>query len=176
MSGAEWSLAVEARGYEPILVDFSPSNGSLSNVFEMKRGKPITGVVTTANGNVIAKADVVILDSSDSAYMDVPGKFRKQSSYELVNTSANGHFELTQKIEADVVVACHTNFGYAQISLDELMKTGKIVLQPWGSVNGLVRVGKGIEPYYKVALHSSYENEAIGNRTQPPLYMYLQTD
>jgi len=177
MSDAEWSLVVEARGYEPILADFSPSNGSLSNVFEMKRGKPIIGVVTTTNGAVIAKADVVILDASESAYMDVPGKFRKSMSYyEVVNTSANGRFELTQKIDADLVVACHTNFGYAQISLVELMKTGKIVLQPWGSVTGVVRVGEKIEPYYRVALHSSYEMEMIGNRSQPAVNLYLQSD
>src|SRR5207253_3257082 len=155
ISQAEWSLVIEARGYDPAIADLSPS-GNATNVFELKKGTPLVGSVVTTNGTPVAKADVVLLDASTSASMDVPGRIRKTSSYyDIVSSDANGRFELTRKPEPDLVIATHPQFGYGQALLDDVLKSGKIALQPWGFVRGTLRVGDKVEPYQQIALHSN---------------------
>src|SRR5438132_6651978 len=105
VSQAEWSLVIESRGYDPAVVDISVS-GTSTNVFELKKGTPLAGMVVTTNGTPVAKAEVLLLDASTSASMDVPGKIRKSPSYyDIVSSDTTGRFELTRKPEADLVIA-----------------------------------------------------------------------
>lgn len=174
ISQAEWSLVIEARGYDPAVTNLSLS-GVSTNTFELKKGTPLVGAVVTSNGTPVPKADVVLLDATTSASMDVPGKIRKTSSYyDIVLSDANGRFELTRKPEPDMVIATHSQFGYGELPLDVFLKTGKITLQPWGYVRGVLRVGDKIEPYQHIALHSNYQMDDSNGRSQPGLYVYYK--
>jgi hypothetical protein len=172
ISQAQWTLVIEAKGYEPLLSE--TFTGSYSNVFELKKAMPFTGKVVSASGAPAGKTEVVLLDSSSNAYMDQGGKFRRTPSYyEVVITDPNGGFELTPKVDADVICAAHPKFGFAQIPVSDLQKSGKIVLQPWGYVKGVLRVGDKVEPNQSVAIHTDYQQAGASGRS-PPLYLYYQ--
>jgi len=67
-------VLIEAEGYLPKASPPFAKSGAFT--FELKRGKGISGVVTLPNGQPVAGATVLLVDSSEGAYMDKPGEFR----------------------------------------------------------------------------------------------------
>jgi hypothetical protein len=174
-SRAEWSMVIEARGYEPYVSGIITNTGMFTNVIELKKGKPLIGVATLADGTPVPKAEVTLLDSSVSGYMDEPGKLRRNlSDFQVVVADGDGKFELTPKPDPDLVIATHPVKGFAQLTYSEFLKGGKIVLQPWGHVKGKLKVGEKVEPYHYVAIYSDYQAEDRSGRSQAPLYVYLK--
>jgi hypothetical protein len=171
-SYTELNLVIESRGYEPLSAEL-PVTGSSSNLFELKKAIPIVGVVLGPDGAPVAKAEVVLINPSTGAYMYEPGKFRRTSeSYEVVITDADGRFELTPKLEADLVLAAHPKLGFVQAPVSEMLRTGKIMLQPWGHVRGVLRVGDKVEPFHEIALQTLYAREPGEQRSSRPVYLY----
>ena len=55
-------------------------------------------------------------------------------------TDADGRFSLPAALPSPTVVAVHEQ-GYAEIAADKLASAGKVVLQPWGRVEGILKNG-----------------------------------
>jgi hypothetical protein len=116
----------------------------------------------------------VVLAKTASAYMDVPGKFRRTSTYyDVVLTDQNGQVSLTPKPDADLLLAAHPQLGFAQISTNDFLKTGRIVLEPWGVVKGVLRVGDRVEPDHFVAIHT-HSFVVSSEQRSSALYMYYR--
>jgi hypothetical protein len=167
----EFTLTIEAAGYTPFVTNRPPPGGTSTNVYEMHRAKMIEGTVLTPDGKPAARAELVLLDPGTSAYMDEPGKFRRNSySFDAVPADDAGHFVLTPKADADFLLAAHPKFGYLQMPASDFKNGGTIKLERWGHVKGVLRVGDKLEPYQKVAIHSRYNSQ--GNRNLSPLNIY----
>ena len=171
----EVSVLIEAADYEPLNVVLKPPFGQATNDFPMRKAKLIEALVVTRDGRPAPQAEVLLLAKSASAYMDAPGKFRRTSSYyDVALTDQNGRVSLTPKLDADLVLATHPQLGFAQISTNEFSQTGRLVLEPWGVVQGVLKVGARVEPDHYVAMHTHFIYDGSQQRSTPPLYMYYR--
>ena len=170
----EVSVVIEAADYEPLNVVLKPPYGLATNDFPMRKAKLIEATVVTRDGKPVPQAEVVLLAKTASAYMDAPGKFRRTStSYDVALTDQNGRVSLTPKLDADLVLAAHPQLGFAQISTNEFLKAGRIVLEPWGVVQGVLRVGPRVEPDHYVAIHT-HALAVSSEQRSSALYMYYR--
>lgn len=170
----EISVVVEAADYEPLTVMLKPPYGTGTNDYLMRKAKMLEATVVTRDGKPAPQTEVVLLTKTASAYMDVPGKFRRTSTYyDVVLTDQNGQVSLTPKPDADLLLAAHPQLGFAQISTNEFLKTGRIVLEPWGVVRGVLRVGDRVEPDHFVAIHS-HSFVFSSDQRSSSLYIYYR--
>jgi len=170
----ELTLTIDANGYETFTTNMPANFESSTNVYELKKAKMLEGVVLAPNGSPAAKAEVVLLEPNYSAYMDEPGRFRRNSSYfDVALVDENGRVELPAKTNADYVLAAHPQHGFAQMDAAEFRKSGRVTLQPWGAVKGVLRVGDRVEPNQFAAVHTHWVSEG-GRRSSAPLFLYFK--
>ncbi len=171
----EVSVLIEATDCEPLNVVLKPPYGLATNDFLMRKAKLMEAMVVTRDGSPVPQAEVVLLGKTASAYMDAPGKFRRTSSYyDVALTDQNGRASLTPKLDADLVLATHPRLGFGQISTNEFLNSGRLVLEPWGVVKGSLRVGERVEPQHYVAIHTHHVYDGGPQRSTPSLYMYYR--
>jgi peroxiredoxin len=174
-SGSRMQVMVEAAGYLPAATPIFTKAGLYTNDFALIKGRGISGVVQLADGTVVSNATVVLVDRSDNASMDRPPELRRNSGGEFQRSNAKGHFEFAPKLEPHTIVAAHA-LGFAEVRASNVVATGKVVLQPWGKLKGVVRVGKGVEPGQSVGLNSGNWRYGDEGRFNPPLYLSLKAD
>ena len=107
--------------------------------------------------------------------MDRPPELRRNSGGEFQRSNAKGRFEFAPKLEPHTIVAAHA-LGFAEVRASNVVATGKVVLQPWGRLKGIVRVGKGVEPGQSVSLQSGSWRYGEEGRFSPPLYLSLKAE
>jgi hypothetical protein len=172
----EARIMVEAPGYIPQISAAFRSSDSYTNDFALKRGKGISGVLRAPDGAPAANATVVLVDRNESGYMDMPGQFRNTSSGgDFVRSDAKGRFEFSPKLEADWILVCH-DLGFAEVKADTLDAEGRIVIQPWGRVKGLMRVGDKPEPDQTVRLQNRYDRYYEPGARSSALSLYLKAE
>jgi peroxiredoxin len=174
-SGSRMQVMVEAPGYLPAASPIFAKAGLYTNDFALKKGRGIAGIVQLADGTAVSNATVVLVDRSDNASMDRPPELRRNSGGEFQRSNARGHFEFAPKLEPHTIVAAHA-LGFAEVRASNVLATGKVVLQPWGKLKGVVRVGKGVEPGQSVGLQSGNWRYGEEGRFSPPLYLSLKAD
>ncbi|MBZ5500304.1 MAG: carboxypeptidase-like regulatory domain-containing protein [Acidobacteriia bacterium] len=153
-SGASYILLVEADGYIPDgsqVVDDKESNRNVE--IAMVRGGSYTGTVTLPDGNPANGASVILCGGNlTMAYMPLLPTMmssirtiRCSNSSRDVFTSAavadgSGRFSLSAVAQAHSIYAAHEK-GFAAIALEKLASSSRIVLQPWGRVEGTLMIG-----------------------------------
>ena len=171
----EARIMVEAPEYIPQISPGWQSADSYTADFALKKGEGIHGVVLTADGAPASNASVVLVDKSETGYMDVPGQFASGSSNgDFTRSDVRGHFEFSPKLEADTILVAHES-GYAEIKAEQVAG-GKIVLQPWGRVKGVMRVGDKPGPDLWVRLQHRYDRFYEPGQRSSALSLYLKTD
>ncbi|HUR46245.1 MAG TPA: redoxin domain-containing protein, partial [Candidatus Saccharimonadales bacterium] len=172
----EARLKVEAFGYVPQISPGFTSPGSYTNDFALKRGKGIEGVVELSDGTPAASAVVVLVEKDAYAYMDTPGTFRQGSSNgDFGRTDSKGHFEFSPKLEPDFVLVSH-EAGFAEVQTGKLEKEKKIVLQPWNSLKGVMKLGDQPSPNTFVRLQNNYGYAGQAGQRGSALSLYLKAD
>lgn len=157
-SGVTNWLLVEAPGYLPALSGPFANTGWVTNDFRLRKGRGPHGVVCLPDGQPVAGCTLVLAQPGESAEMVRPGQLRSENDRaELVRSDRQGRFEFPAKLEARRIFAAHDK-GYAEVDVTQLESTGQIVLQPWGRVTGLFRIGP-----------SNWANRAVVIRRPPPL-------
>ncbi|HEY0454836.1 MAG TPA: carboxypeptidase-like regulatory domain-containing protein, partial [Verrucomicrobiae bacterium] len=176
MNYDEISFTIEAKGYQPILQTVDLSSGSLSNIYYLQKAKLIPIFVNSQAGKPVLGAEVILLDQSGNATLTQTGKFQKNLYYyDVATTDGKGLAELTPKVQPDFILASHPTFGFAQMPADEAIKAGKITLQPWGHVRGVLKVGNKLDPTQYGALNSLYIYDQSRQRSGLPLYLYFKS-
>jgi hypothetical protein len=171
------TVHIEAGEYEPLAVELKRPYGAGTNEYLMQKAKLLEAAVVTRDGRPAPGTEVLLLDKTASAYMDEPGKFRRTSgNYDVAVADDAGRVGLTPRPEADLVLAAHPQLGFAQIATNEFLKTGRIVLEPWGVVKGVLRVGPRVEPDQFVAIHTHYIYDGVKDRSPAPLYLYYRLE
>lgn len=176
-SGGRSQILIEAPGYQPVASPVFAKAGLYTNDFALQKGKGIRGVVTLADGTPVANATVALVERSDSAYMDRPGELRRSGSGgEFQRSNVKGEFEFQAKLEPHTIFAAHPQHGFAEVRATNVATSGKVVLQAWGRVEGVLRVGKKVEPGHDVVLQNASFRYGEEGRSSAPLYLHLKAD
>ena len=153
-----FAAEVQADGYLPTrLTNVNSGQGELTLDFELKKGKAVRGVVRSPDGQPVEGAQVLLLAETDQIQMHHPAQFQADDSRisGRARTDTQGRFTLPPKLEMNSIIASHT-LGFAIISVDELKSREEIILQSWGRIEGVFKVGAqpvadqavGLENFY----------------------------
>jgi beta-lactamase regulating signal transducer with metallopeptidase domain/protocatechuate 3,4-dioxygenase beta subunit len=162
----ESSVRVEAPGYEPAESRaFRAEEGAMIQDFRLKPTAGISGVVLLPDSKPAAGVQVVLGTRENSAFIR-GGVFQHNSHAEKTTTGPDGRFTLPKHERGFLLVAL-ADAGFADATSDEFAKTGKLLLQPWGRIEGEVRVGRKPAAYQAlVYLPESASNRADAVRMQ----------
>src|SRR5262249_135085 len=64
----------------------------------------------------------------------------RRSNFPMVRTGPDGRFTLHPTVDKYLLIAAG-DAGYADASQDEFARSGKLVLKPWGKIEGMVWIG-----------------------------------
>ena len=157
----EARIKIEAPGYMPQISEGYRIADTYVIDFALKKGQGISGLALLPDGTPAANATLVLVETNEYAYMDAPGQFRANSSYgDFTRTDSQGHFEFSPKLEAQTIFATH-ELGFAEASAADLSKSHKIVLQNWGTIKGVMKVGDTNDPEHWVRLQSQSSGYSV---------------
>jgi len=173
--GAQIKYMLTAEGFLPASSPAYEEKGAHTFDFELKPGQGLSGVVQSAGGEPVSGATVVLAENRGGAYMDKEGEFRAGITQgQSVQTDEQGRFKFDPSLEARTVLAAHER-GFAQVPVDKVAAGGKVVLEPWGRVKGIVKVGQP-RPNRWVALNSVNYRYGEDGHQFPALQLWLRAD
>lgn len=136
-------IAVSAHGYLPAIFSAGPSASYQEVQIELRKGEGPRGMVQGINGQSVPEAQVALIGVAPLVVRN--GGFRNPAwsrpEY-LVTTGDDGRFVLPQLVPSVRVAAIHPELGFGETTLEGLSQTGRITLQPWGRLEGRLRIGE----------------------------------
>ena len=143
--------------------------------FELKPAADIAGTVKLPDGTAAVGAVVMLCTQEAQPQMTLPAQFDlTHSSYmKRAETDATGRFSFKPQLGVEKIRVAH-NAGYAEASLQDLTASPTIVLQPWGRVEGTLRIGGEPGIGQKIELSNWYWR--FGTNPCLQLHMESQTD
>jgi peroxiredoxin len=154
-------IRVEADGYMPgISRVFYSDEGNVVFDFALEKGGGLSGVVYLADGERAEGAEVILCTPSKGAHIQNGRNTQKRESV-FVETGDDGEFSFPAQTEPYILVVLHDE-GYVQVTDDELAAEPNIVIEPWGCVEGVVRIGSRLGTGETVSLY--YEGAYEDNR------------
>jgi beta-lactamase regulating signal transducer with metallopeptidase domain/protocatechuate 3,4-dioxygenase beta subunit len=142
-------MRIEAPGYEPAESRaFRSDEGAMIQDLRLKPAAGISGVVLLPDGRPAAGVPVVLGTDENRAFVR-DGVFQRNSHAEGITTGTDGRLMVPRRADPFLVVVA-ADAGFADATSDEFAKTGKIVLQPWGRIEGEVRIGRKPAAYQSV--------------------------
>src|SRR5262249_26216883 len=82
----------------------------------------------------------VMLATQTLGFLMQAGRYDRRSNVPMVRTGPDGRFALQSTADNYLLVAAGDD-GYADASQDEFARSGRLVLKPWGKIDGVVWVG-----------------------------------
>ncbi len=172
----EARVLIEAPGYEPQVSPPFTSSDSYTNDFALKKGRGMSGLVQLPDGTPAAGAILALVENNEYGYLDTGGRLQSNSgSTDLARADAQGRFEFAPKLEPSRIFASHEQ-GFGEIAAADLLKGGKIKLQQWGRVKGVVRVGDQPSPDDSVRLQKWQSSYPDQNHQPSMLSFQLKAD
>ena len=139
---------IEAMGYLPAISPVYPHNAG-EKVFDVRlvKGEWVAGVVHGTDGTPLAGAEVVVATAPG---LDIDGGKSYQRAYHphLV-TGPDGRFAFSPSDGPYRIVALH-DLGYAEATGEQLAESRNMVIEPWGRVEGTLRVDGKPRPHETV--------------------------
>jgi len=171
----DFGLAIEAPGYLPSASPRYTNAGNYSFNFTLTKGEGIRGVAEGPDGKPMGSLKVYLVDPSERLYMrteagQIDEPFSRNVSSAV--SDADGCFVFEPRLEANTIIAAH-DLGYTEVPAEQVIKTGKLTLQPWGAVKGVLRVGGKVATNHFVSLYSMEYPYGDGTRFWPPLDLRL---
>lgn len=151
-SGSAVRFMAVAEGYLPEVSPVLAPTGWHEYTFKLKKGEGPQGIVVNAAGQPVAGAEVAIVGMG---YLQLArGAFSQlgPKPLGLVKTDSEGRFKLPALLPRPKLLAVHPEHGFAEISAEELAATGRLVLQPWGRIEGVMKIGSKVATNQEVAL------------------------
>jgi hypothetical protein len=120
-------IRVEADGYDPATSrPFRLDEGEVAFDFRLKKGDWLSATVRAVDGTALEDANVSL--STDSMHV------------QHAKTDADGVFGFPSPGKDYSVMVTHTR-GFALATSDQLAGASTVVAQPWGRIEGTLRVG-----------------------------------
>ncbi len=143
--GFRRSIRIEADGYLPgEFLGFLDTDEDVAHDFRLVRAEPLTGIVRGPDGRVVAGADVALSNVDNDARIQNGRLVADRVVGEALHTKtdAEGKFRFQPQAKAVAIVAAHDAAGFAVKSPEEVARSTEITLQPWGRIEGILRIGK----------------------------------
>jgi RNA polymerase sigma factor (sigma-70 family) len=120
----------------------------------LHRGADVSGIVHGPDGSPLAGADVVLVSPSQPAFIN-NGRPPESLRHRAVKTGADGRFNLPPQEPPYTILVLHDR-GFAQQTIAvRLSPTPDLTIQPWGRIEGTLRIGK--HPWPDQALSLDYQ-------------------
>ena len=97
-------------------------------------------MVLQSDGQPAADARVHLNTGEGSLFANRPGEFSTSRGVETQRTGKDGSFRFPAALESNRLIVSHPA-GFASLTVGELQRSGKITLQAWGRIDGVLRVG-----------------------------------
>lgn len=145
-------LMVSAEGYLPNATPLVSGPGDYEHTFEMVKGKGYEGVVQTPDGRPVAGATVG-MPGVGRVFLRPDGLHGDGTLPPQVQTTGvGGRFLFTPLLPSPHFVAAHPTLGYGEVSAQDLLATGRLVLQPWGRIEGTAKKGTAPATHQQLSL------------------------
>ena len=171
-----YQIQIQKDGYEPVAsTNLLVKDGNQTLEFRLHRGSGPTGLVVLPDGEPATNATVFLYEARGGVYMDKPGQFRKEpgiSTDSRVQTDDAGRFSFAPKLLARGLIAIHDQ-GYAEVTTAAF--DGRIVLQPWGRVEGRLLIGNRPGAGEQISLGNVMYRYGENGREFPALSLWLKT-
>lgn len=144
-------IRIEADGYMPgISRVFTDDEGDVAFDFKLKKGTGPGGTAYLPGGAPAAGAEVILCTPSQGAYIE-NGRNTGKGNSRFVETGSDGKFSFPAQTEAYLLAVIHDD-GYAEVTAEELAAEPNITIEPWGRVEGVLRIGSQVGAGEKVSL------------------------
>lgn len=153
-----YQLELRAEGYENLVSegrDFT--EGDWDAVFLMRKGGRRSGQIVLQNNKPAAGADVFALEKQTGPLrISKPGRVyqTKDKIHEIAGL--DGRFAIEHTGWDSPIIITHEQ-GFLSTSLYQLTNGAQLTLQPWGRVEGILRVGAASQKDTKVVLTGGKE-------------------
>jgi RNA polymerase sigma factor (sigma-70 family) len=159
--GTAFFIRIEADGYLPAVSrEIIPGESEVVLDFRLRKGTGPSGIVRLPDGSPASGADVYLnnprkyglsFDNNRQQYLSLgPDQF-------WVKTDRDGRFVFQPKDESFGVIVLHPK-GVAQKSAQEFAKSTTLTLEPFGRIEGVLRVGA--EPGARQRIHVRLDRSA----------------
>jgi uncharacterized GH25 family protein/5-hydroxyisourate hydrolase-like protein (transthyretin family) len=169
-----YQIQIQKDGYVPaVSTNLFVKDGVQTLAFTLHKDAGIRGAVLLPGGEPAPDAAVFLYGLQGGVYMDKPGEFRKEvTQAQRVQSDDHGKFSFPTTLHPCGLIAIHDR-GYAEIPIENFK--GKIVLQPWGRIQGKLLVGGKPAAGQTISLvNMIYRTEPTANtRHFPALSLYL---
>lgn len=147
-------IRVEADGHVPGISSrsFTQEDEDVSIDFMLEKGQGPSGIVYLPNGEPAAGAKVALSTPSHGVFIS-EGRLKDDKRWQSVTTGTDGRFSFSPQTDKYLLVVVH-NEGYAEVTDEELAAEPNIVLEPWGRLEGVLRIG-GRQLFHE-SLHLDY--------------------
>ncbi len=172
----EARVLCEAPGYEPQISRAFNGIDAYTNDFALKPGKGISGIVLLPDGSPAVAAALVLVEKGEGASLDNASQVRGNGgSSDMVRSDARGRFEFAPKLDPEKIFVSHEQ-GFGEAKVADVLKGGKITMQKWGRVKGLMRVGDTPDPETTVRLQQNYSPVPDEDGRGSSFSFYLKAD
>ncbi|MBI1840642.1 MAG: hypothetical protein HYR88_07280, partial [Verrucomicrobia bacterium] len=145
---------VEAPGYRPTLTEEAKPGSWTTNEVRLKRARGIHGVVELPDGSPARNTPLAMVEGEEWVFIEKNGQINRSSSYtEQLRTDPQGRFEFQPHLRAVRIVAANTA-GVADVSGEDVERSGAIRLRPWSRVEGVFKISSGIRSNQVVKLET----------------------
>lgn len=143
-------IRVEAFGYQPAdSRAFRATEGKQTFDFALKRSnEQLSGVVLLPDGKPAPGAEVLV-GTEEMGWLMQAGHFDPRANVPRLTAGQDGRFAFRPPVDPFYLIAV-SDAGYAHAWQDEFADSGKLVLQPWGRIEGEVRIGRQPAPNQQV--------------------------
>jgi peroxiredoxin len=171
----EARVLIEAPGYTPQVSVAFKNYDSYTNDFALEPGKGIAGQVQLPDGSPAPGATLVLVETGDAAMLDHLGVLRGTGGSDMARADSRGRFEFNPKLKPDKIFVTH-DAGFAAASVENVQRGQPIKLQPWGGLEGVVRVGDTNSPSHSLRLSSVNNGDRGPDGRGAYLYMSARFD
>ncbi len=149
---------VRAEGYLPARMTNAGGSGASHTLnFALRPAVPIRGVVRSPTGQPISDATVVLAAQRAFLPLEEGGQLSlhnfKPQNGAFTHSTEQGEFRFNPHLAAQWLVAVHRT-GFAELRLGEPRDAYTLELQPWGRIEGELRLGTNATAGLRVKLHS----------------------
>jgi len=133
---------------------FMFAEGDLELTMELKKSRPPAGIVLQPDGQPAVNAKVALNPTQNPLYSYQAGDFQSGGQgVQYTRTAQDGSFRFTAAAEDNPLVITHPT-GFAALTIEELLASGKVPLQPWAQVEGVLRSSGKPVPRERVVIRS----------------------
>lgn len=134
-----YRFQIRAEGYAPWSSEMLYfDEGDSETTVTLKPAKRPVGIVLLPDGQPAADAKVMLAGGQGSIFMNSPDRQYPGTGVITLQSGADGSFQFDGAEDEQRIVVLHRD-GFASVTVEELRRTGRIALQAWARIDGVLR-------------------------------------